>query len=379
MGYIQIDTISVVERAHHHSLWTRRPDYLPAYLHELQANDRRIFEYWAHEASYIPIRDYRFYRPLMRHYQNPKGNEAKSRMEKHAPLMRAVLKRIREEGPLSSKDFKGPEGQKRGAWWDWKPTKLAMELLFWRGELMITERRNFQRIYDLRERVLPGDVDTRMPDEKELGRFLVRRALEAYGVATTGDIRSHLRVADKGVTDAALKEMLHSGEVIELVVRGDAPGLRRASRTIPYYALPGILEQASQLRPLHPRVRILSPFDNLVTTRKRILGLFDFDYTLECFTPAVKRKYGYFSLPVLWGERFAARLDAKANRKEKTLVLRYLVFEDGVPDLEAFLPAFAAACSEFARFNRCDRIVVEKVSPSRLKTPLRKRLRSLEY
>ena len=183
LGYVQIDTISVIERAHHHTLWTRRQDYDPRMLHELQAVDRRVFEYWGHAASYLPISDYRYYLPLKRDYRNPRSKWTRQMLEKHGHLMDSVLERIRVEGPLGSRDFEPPPGIKRGTWWDWKPRKTALELLFWRGDLMVRERRNFQRLYDLTERVLPPETDTRIPDEDELGRFLVRRALSAHGVA----------------------------------------------------------------------------------------------------------------------------------------------------------------------------------------------------
>ncbi|MBA7698532.1 hypothetical protein ES703_107210 [subsurface metagenome] len=155
LGYVQIDTIAVINRAHHHTLWTRRPDYSPAMLDELQAKDRRVFEYWGHAASYLPMKDYRYYIPRMRAF--PWGDGWIKRMhERHKDVMKDVLERITKEGPLGSADFKAPDGKKRGAWWDWKPAKTALELLMWRGDLMVTERRNFQRIYDLTERVLPG-------------------------------------------------------------------------------------------------------------------------------------------------------------------------------------------------------------------------------
>ncbi len=392
LGYVQIDTISVVERAHHHTLWTRRPDYDPAHLHALQAKDRRVFEYWAHEASYVPMRDYRFYRPLMLGHRNlehgddalnthlpaPRRRWAMNLLDKHGSSMQTVLKRVREEGPKTSKDFERPGEKKASAWWGWKPAKAALELLFWRGDLMITERRNFHRVYDLTERVLPGGLDVRMPDNDELGRFQVRRALAAFGLASVADMKSYLRVAANGDVDSALKELVDSGEVVGLRLRDPSIGTG-GSGPAQYYALSEYLEQTSRLRPVQQRVRFLSPFDNLVIGRKRALQLFDFNYTLECYVPASKRKYGYFSLPVLWGEQFVARLDAKAYRKKSTLILRNLVFEEGFQDFDTLLTAFGAACIEFARFNSCADIIVEEVRPARFRGPLRKHLRSLVH
>lgn len=192
LGYIQIDTIAVIERAHHHTLWCRRADYDPIMLHELQTKDRRVFEYWGHAMSYLPISDYRYFLPKMRNFENPKSKWAEISLAKCGHLMQPVLERIRKEGPLSSKDFKPPPGTKRGNWWDWKPAKIALEMLFWKGDLMVTERRNFQKVYDLTERVLPGNVDTSIPDKDETGQFLVRRSLSANGILQEKEIFNFL-------------------------------------------------------------------------------------------------------------------------------------------------------------------------------------------
>ena len=190
LGYVQIDTISVIERAHHHTLWTRVPGYTPKLLHELQAIDRSIFEYWGHAASYLPMEDYRFYIPMMRSFYDPKNSWFRGWGEKYGAFLEPVLKRIREEGPKVARDFENPSernstnhppiladpiglSQKgKGPWWDWKPAKAALEMLFWRGELMISERNGFERVYDLTERVLPAGMDLRVPAADELGRFI---------------------------------------------------------------------------------------------------------------------------------------------------------------------------------------------------------------
>jgi hypothetical protein len=362
LGYVQIDTIAVVQRAHHHTLWTRRADYEPQMLHELQAVDRRVFEYWGHAASYLPMSDYRYYLPRMRSYNEPKNRWEQDRLEKHGHLMGPVLERIRHEGPLASKDFKPPPGTQRGQWWDWKPAKIALELLFWRGDLMITERRNFQRIYDLTERVLPLDVDTRFPDDDELGKFHVRRALSAYGVAREREVQDHIRAASRAVVSKSLADLVDAGEVMRVEVEGDEGA--------DYYALAEMLETPGRHQQNPTRVVLLSPFDNLIIQRKRLERLFGFDYRLECYVPAAKRKYGYFALPILWGEKLVGRLDPKADRKSKTFIVRGLFFEPGFADFDAFLPLFADSLSAFARFNQCERVMVENVSPVEIVEPL---------
>ncbi|TET23545.1 MAG: winged helix-turn-helix domain-containing protein [Candidatus Stahlbacteria bacterium] len=366
LGYVQIDTIAVINRAHHHTLWTRRPDYSPAMLDELQAKDRRVFEYWGHAASYLPMKDYRYYIPRMRAF--PWGDGWIKRMyERHKDVMKDVLERITKEGPLGSADFKAPDGKKRGAWWDWKPAKTALEMLFWKGDLMVTERRNFQRIYDLTERVLPGGVDTTVPDPAEVARFRVKRALCAHGIATQREILDHLHISSKEKVPDALDEMVDSGEVIPMKIKG--------FEGINYYVLSDVLRNASRLRKRNPRLHLLSPFDNLIIHRPRTERLFGFSYSLECYTPPAKRKFGYFCLPILWGEQFVGRLDPKADRKQKTLVVRNLVFEGGFKHYEGILPALAEKLKALASFNRCEKVLIEQTMPGKVKTHLSRTLR----
>ena len=361
LGYVQIDTISVVERAHHHTLWTRCSDYEKAMLDELMAKDRRVFEYWGHGASYLPISDYRYYLPRKRAF--PWNQWERRGLEKHGTLMTQVLERIRHEGPLASKDFASQPGKKRGSWWDWKETKVALELLFWRGDLMIAERRNFQRVYDLTERVLPSGVDTRLPNNEELGRFFVRRALSSHGIGTEREIHEHIHAVSKEVTARALRDLLDAGELLRVDVAGDEGR--------EYYGLPSRLEQAARLRKKKPRLHVLSPFDNLIIQRERTKRLFGFDYALECYVPAAKRTHGYFALPLLWGERFVGRLDAKADRKQKRLLVRNLFFEQGMREAEALLPDLVRKLMELARFAGCVNVDVERTSPRKARAVVR--------
>ncbi len=381
LGYIQIDTISVIERAHHHVLWTRVPDYKPAMLHELQAKERRVFEYWGHAASYLPMKDYRFYLERMRSFPQGWNYWTAELFEKSRGVMVQVLERIRKEGPLGSADFENPKGEKRGTWWDWKPAKAALEMLFWKGDLMVTERRNFQRIYDLTERVLPSWADTRIPDKGEVGRFLVTRALKTGGIATAREIRDHIHLADQKMIDDAIRELLDAGEVVEVEVEGldgkeyyslrknvedswKEEGKRGAARCAPGE------RRAKRAR----RAYLLSPFDNLVIQRARIKRLFGFDYQLECYVPQNKRKHGYFMLPILWGEELVGKLDPKAERKDGVLVVRNVVFEKEFKDFDALVPELAKGIRDLATFNGLDRVRVEKTSPARLRTALNKSL-----
>jgi len=178
LGYIQIDTINVVKRAHHHSLWTRCRDYKESILHELQIN-KKIFEYWGHAASYLPMSDYRYYLPTMKRFEDPVDRWTADIIKEHGHLEDMIMYRIRSEGPLSSSDFKNDPGKESQGWWDWNPVKKVLELLFWQGKLMVKERNNFRKYYDLTERVLPEDFDFTFPDRCELGKFLILKAINS--------------------------------------------------------------------------------------------------------------------------------------------------------------------------------------------------------
>ena len=377
LGYIQIDTIAVIQRAHHHVLWTRQPDYNPDLLHALQAQDRQVFEYWGHALAYLPMSDYRYFVPRMEHFPRSQSRWITALREQSAPLIKPILTRIREEGPLGAKDFEAPVGKKRGTWWDWKPAKHALELLFWRGDLMITERRNFQKIYDLTERVLPSGIDTSHPHDDEMGTFFVRRALAAYGVAQEKEICTFMQPnavwdaafqrANKKAVSKALTDLIQDGEVVPL-------HLKEIGET-PYYALADTLQNTTKRKQQAHAVFLLSPFDNLIIQRDRTKRLFGFDYSLECYVPAAKRKHGYFVLPILWGERFVGRLDPKADRKTKTLVINSLTFEPVFTDFDALLPALVDRLKSFARFNQCETVKLGKVVPAKIKSKLDKALK----
>ncbi len=358
LGYVQIDAIAVLQRAHHHTIWLRQPQYEPDMLHALLAEDRRVFEYWAPAASYVPMSDYRYYLPQMR--DATKHPHVRRFLATNASLGDDVLDRIRSEGPLGAADFAAPEGKKRGSWWDWKPAKHALEAMFAMGKLMVTERRNFQRIYDLAERVLPAGSDTREPTAEEWARFAVRRSLGTCGLASARDVQwSGCR---RGIVEA-LEELTADGEVTEVRVAGLDDGMQ-------YYALTASLAQAGGRSNRKKHMHILSPFDGAVTHRGRLEALFDFEYKLECYFPEAKRRWGYFCLPILWGHRFVGRIDAKADRKRRTLTLKKLMFEPAFTDYDKLIEPLAAKLGEMAVFNMCEEIVIEASQPKKLRAAI---------
>jgi uncharacterized protein YcaQ len=363
LGYVQIDTISVVERSHHLVLRTRLPDYTQEFIHDLQAKDRKIFEYWAHAASFIPINDYRFYLPAIRKIPKP-GSWFDKWTKKNPGLINKVKRRIEREGPLAPSDFGDDENRKRGPWWDWKPAKAALEVLFWRGELMIKERRNFQRVYDLTERVLPMELDITLPDEAEEKRFFICRALKAMGIGTIQDINRYIGISGK--LNKWIAGMEKSGEITEVAI----DGLKG-----PYYALSRNLEHLQYKKPvIDDRVRFLSPFDNSIILRDRTRALFDFEYSLECYVPKPKRKYGYFCLPILWHNQLVGRVDPKADRQRNVLLIQNFHLEKNTDEKGAFIKALAIAINDFARFNRCEKVELAKRVPSRITKKISSRL-----
>jgi uncharacterized protein YcaQ len=352
LGYVQIDTISVVERSHHIVLYCRCPQYTHSMLYDLQARDKKIFEYWAHAASFIPIDDYRYYLRVMKH-QPKKGSWLDTWPRQHRRLLEEVRKRIKQEGPCAASDFADVKDRKRGPWWDWKPAKAALEVLFWRGDLMIKERRKFQRVYDLTERVLPEGLNTTEPSEEEEKRFFVERALTALGIATQQDINNYIRVS--GRLDTWVKELLDEKKLTQVTVKGLPKSYYIYTRDL------NTLE--SKDKPAPDRIHILSPFDNAIILRDRTAALFGFTYALECYVPKNKRKYGYFCLPILWKHNLVGLIDLKAERDKEIMQVQNLHLEKRYEKSNSFLKPFVCILKRFARFNKCTQVVFNKSVP----------------
>lgn len=366
LGYVQIDTISVIERAHHHTIWTRCKDYDQAFLHDLQAEDRRIFEYWGHALSYLPMVDFRYYLPSMERYKDPRRKWEHFLQEKCGHMYEPILDRVRAEGPLSSKDLEDMKEKGDHAWFS-NATRMALKVLSMRGDLIVSERRKFQCYYDLPERVIPGHIDTSHPTDDEMARFIVRRTLGAHGIANEKEMRLYLGGTDSGAISNAIEEFVDAGEVVPVAVEDESNGIN--------YAFSETLENAESLKPIPPRVHLLSPFDGLVIQRERAKRLFDFEYTIECYVPAKKRKFGYFVLPILWGDRLVGRLDPKADRKKKTLLIRSFYLEPWFEEFDNLLPDLVEAICEFARFNNCEKVEVEATQPKKLRRTLQARIK----
>lgn len=356
LGYIQIDTISVIQRAHHHTLWNRNLRYQTTHIPKLMA-DKNIFEYWSHAAAYLPIDDYRFSLPrkqaitngTQRHWHTP-----------NKTIMQLVLERITKEGPLMAKDFDGVN--KKTGDWTTKPTKQALEQLFMQGELMISSRKNFHKVYDLTERILPNHIDTTVPTPEEYFRFLILKYLQVNGLAKPNEM-VYLLKNTKPLLSKVLEEMVSNNEILLCNVNNNI-----------YYTIPNKLELLSKFLNRN-KLKILSPFDNLLIQRKRAREIFNFDYLIECYVPQAKRKYGYFSLPILWDGNLVARMDCKADRKKAELHIYNLVLEDSLKKLDAFSIALCKELKRFLEFNNCETVQVHKTDPESFKQILEKTIR----
>ena len=362
IGYVQVDTISVVERAHHHVLYSRVPKFNPSMTNKMLL-DGDIFEYWTHAAAFIPISDFRFSLPYKQAVKSGQVHWFKNRDEK---LMGELLTRIRSDGPLKSRDLQA-ESKKRTGWWDWKPAKKALEQLYMEGELMVKDRTGFQKTYDLAERVLPAHVDSSMPSSEEFAEHILDQQLRCHGLVSLKGV-TYLR-RDNGLR-AAVKKL-----VADRVEQGSLEQAQLASGEI-FYLEVGTFD--GPLPRLSNRMVILSPFDNSVIQRERVKSLFNYDYQIECYVPAAKRQYGYFCLPLLFRGEFIGRMDCKAHRKSRHLEIKSLHFEDHHFDDDLVISAFVDAIKNFGRFQQCGSVSITKTSPKKLHHRYCNRLQRLD-
>jgi uncharacterized protein YcaQ len=359
LGYVQIDTISAIVRAHHHVLYTRIPSYKPDLLGQLMKK-REVFEYWAHAASYLPIEDFRYSLRRKRFFR-----EQKDRWPKSDPVLKKkILSRIEKEGALMARQFE----DKRihlGGWSSVKPAKWALERLFNEGELMITERKGFQKVYDLTHRILPANVDQAYPTPAEYAEYLIHRALNLHGVANISEI-GYLRSRMKDQIQHSLKIMMERGDVLAVKIKG----LDNETYFSYCHSLDRVNERISK------KYRFLSPFDPMVIQRNRLAKFFRFDYQLECYVPAAKREYGYFVLPILSGDVFHGRADIKADRQNKRLLVHSLYVEEGrIKSIN--VDALGDAFAEFAWMNGCESIEIKHCSHSRIASSMKSRISML--
>ena len=326
LGFVQLDSINTVARAHHMILRARADGYRPAHLTRLLERERRLFENWTHDAAVIPTAYFchwrrRFLRdaPAMTaRYTRWHGEAFKQRLD-------AVLGRIADEGPLMAKDFAENRRAPSGGWWNWHEDKIALEYLWRTGRLSIAGRQGFQKVYDLTERVMP-DLDRHPPSPPEhYVDWACRSALARLGFAAPGDIARFWDLVTIAEAKAWCDRALADGTALPVdVTAADGTALRGA------VARADIASLAAAPAEVPDRVRTLSPFDPLVRDRKRLARLFGFDYRIEVFVPAARRRYGYYVFPLLERDRLIGRVDMIANRERDVLSVTALWPEPGV-------------------------------------------------
>ncbi len=378
MGALQIDTIHVVARSPYLVLWSRLGAYQPEWLDALLA-ERALFEYWSHAMCFLPIEDYPCYRRHM--LENLRGwGRAGIWIQEHAELVERVLSHIRANGGARSADFEN-ENHPPGGWWNWKEEKVALEVLLTAGEVMIARRQKFQRVYDLHQRVLPGWDDAQAPPIEEAHRYLALKAVRALGVALASWVPDYFRLPKKG-NAARLEALAKDGRLRPVELKGfvEPAYVHPDQLALLEEAAAGVEVLSSGLRPnaagrLEPcQTNLLSPFDPLVWDRQRARDLFGFDYSIECYLPAPKRRYGYFSLPILHRGALVGRLDPKAHRKEGLFEVKSIHLEPGAPVDEDLVSGLASALRRLADWHGTPQVVVRQSQPAELALRLEKAL-----
>jgi uncharacterized protein YcaQ len=319
LGYVQIDTINVIERCHHHILWTRIPDYRRADLRQAQSVDKTVFEYWTHALSYVPVKDLRFFVPaMMRH-----------RREGHKWLsgvrpadLRKVMTLIRRDGALTIRDIDDDVlVDKEHLWASRKPSKRALQLAFYTGVLTISERNGMLKTYELMQRHFGWDKPPKPASAREASAYLLDRALRAQGVVSLDSI-CHLDAPSKPSIRRSIEARVRAKQLVPVELEG--AGKQE------HWARPETLESAGDAA--SELVHILSPFDPLIIQRKRTHLFFDYEHRFEAYVPKEKRRFGYFALPVLVGDDIVAALDLKTDRKSRELLVqRWSWVGDGAP------------------------------------------------
>ena len=309
LGYVQIDTIHVIERCHHHILFTRIPDYRRDDLHQAQSVEKSVFEYWTHALSYVPTRDVRFFRRAML-----REHRTRSRWFGYVKPgdLRKVLGRIRRGGALTIRDIDDDVLiDKFHEWGSRKPSKHALQLAFYRGELVVSRREGMLKTYELASRHFGWEKPPKAATETEIANYLLDRALRAQGVVSLDSI-CYMDAPRKPAIRRLVEARRRSGALVPVALEGAAK--------IEHWAEPAALENGAA--PAQSLVHILSPFDPLILQRKRLQLFFGYEHRFEAYVPKPKRKYGYFALPVLIGDEIVAALDLKADRERQTLLIQ---------------------------------------------------------
>ena len=352
LGFVQIDSISTVERAHHQILFSRNQTYRREHLTELLEKDGALFEHWTHDASILPSAFFRYWKHrFARREPVLKERWRKWQGEGFDSTFEETLQRIAEGGAVMSRDLKDAE-HKSGGWWNWHPNKTALEYYWHTGKLAIAGRQNFQKIYDLTERVLPAHHYEPEVSGEDFVDWACRAALTRLGFATHGEIAAFFALISP--EEAKAWVAAHRDELTEVMIEpadGDKPR--------PSYAFAGFPDALGALADPPARLRVLSPFDPLIRDRNRTERLFGFYYRIEIFVPEPKREYGYYVFPLLEADRLVGRIDMKADRKTGALNVKRLWWEKGVRPSSGRIERLEAELGRVAKFAGAERVVFQ--------------------
>lgn len=336
LGYVQIDTINVIERCHHHILWSRIPDYARADLAAAQSAEKSVFEYWTHALSYVPTADLPFFLPAMKEHRTNPGRWFGSVTPAES---RTMLARLKKDGPLSIRDIADDElVDKTHLWASRKPSKRVLEMMFYQGLVAISRRAGMVKTYDLTARHFGWEQPPRPATERQITAYLLDRALRSQAVVSLDSI-CHLAAPRK----AAVRELIESRVRRKLLV----PVHLEGRGEVQHWAEPATLETTPHIAP--ELTHILSPFDPLIIQRKRLKLFFGYDHLFEAYLPAAKRQLGYFALPVLVGDRIVAAIDLKTDRQAgKLLIQQWTVLAEIGAETKQ---AIDATLARFERFQ----------------------------
>jgi uncharacterized protein len=350
LGLLQIDSVNVLIRAHYFPPFSRIGPYPTEWLDDLTYRKRRLFEYWGHAASLVPVNLFPSLRWRMERAKHGVGvyrglvNFAKEK----AGLIQEVLEVIRQDGPSGAGDvekaIRREQLARKAGWWEWSDSKIALEWLFWSGQVTTSARRNFERIYDLTERVFPDLYNGEIPDREISQRELIATAARALGVATENDLGDYFRLK-LNEARPRIRELVEAGELLEVKVEG--------------WRQPAYLSSALRIPRSLEAAAFMSPFDPLLWERQRTERLFGFRYRIEIYTPAAQRQHGYYVLPFLFGQNFVARLDLKADRTNQSLRV-VGAFAEPQTEPKTFVHALAAELRSMADWLGLQKIVISK-------------------
>ena len=308
LGYVQIDTINVIERCHHHILFSRIPSYRRADLRQAQSVDRSVFEYWTHALSYIPSNDFRFFLPAMREHRR----EGHRWFASVKPADTRKVMRLVRAGPLTIRDIEDDVlTEKEHLWQSRKPSKRALQLAFYTGTVTISERQGMLKTYELMTRHFGWDKLPKPASAKDITAYLLDRALRSQGVVSLDSV-CHLDAPSKKAVARLIAARVRRGELVPVAIDGAKQE---------HWAAPAVLEAGGE-GPSPDLVHILSPFDPLIIQRKRTNLIFGYNHLFEAYVPKAKRKFGYFALPVLVGDEIVAALDLKTDRQARKLLMQ---------------------------------------------------------